>query len=400
MKNLLLILATICFSVTSPLYAQKINWDKIKGVKARSIGPAGMSGRITSIDVDLSNDHRIIAGAASGGVWLSESGGIDWKPIFDDAPLQAIGSVKINQSNPSEIWVGTGEGNPRNSLNQGGGIYKTIDGGKSWKLMGLEKTKSIHRIIIHKDDPQTVYAGASGSTWGKNKERGVYRTRDGGKTWKNILYVNDGVGVADMVADPTNPNKMLVAMWEHGRKPWTFNSGGPGSGLYLTYDGGDTWKKITAKDGLPKGDLGRIGIAIAPSKPNVIYALVEAKVNGLYKSTDGGEKWSLVSTKNIGNRPFYYSELYVDPLNENRIWNVFTYVSRSEDGGKTFKTLLDYGKGVHPDHHAFWIHPTNPNYMIDGNDGGLNISRDRGENWRFVTNIPVGQFYHINSDMD
>jgi len=399
MKNLLLILAAITFAATSPLSAQKINWDQIKGVKARSIGPAGMSGRVTCIDVDLSNDHRIFIGAASGGVWKSESGGIDWEPIFDDMPLQAIGSIKINQSNPDEIWVGTGEGNPRNSLNQGGGIYKTIDGGKTWKMMGLEKTKSIHRIVIHKDNPNIVYAGASGSTWGKNSERGVYRTKDGGKTWDKILYVNDGVGVADMVVDPTNPNKMLVAMWEHGRKPWTFNSGGPGSGMYLTYDGGDTWKKITANEGLPKGDLGRIGIAIAPSKPNVIYALVEAKVNGLYKSTDGGEKWSLVSTKNIGNRPFYYSELYVDPLNENRIWNVFTYVSRSEDGGKTFKTLLDYAKGVHPDHHAFWIHPTNPNYMIDGNDGGVNISRDRGENWRFITNIPVGQFYHINYDM-
>jgi len=400
MKKLLLLFAALSVAALIPLTAQKIDWDDIKGVKARSIGPAGMSGRITSIDVDLSNDHRIIAGAASGGLWLSESGGIDWKPIFDDAPLQAIGSVKINQANPSEIWVGTGEGNPRNSLNQGGGIYKTIDGGKNWKLMGLEKTKSIHRIIIHKDNPNVVYAGASGSTWGKNKERGVYRTKDGGKTWDNILYVNDGVGVADMVADPTNPNKILVAMWEHGRKPWTFNSGGPGSGLYLTYDGGDTWKKITAKEGLPKGDLGRIGIAIAPSKPNVIYALVEAKVNGLYKSVDGGEKWSLVSTKNIGGRPFYYSEIYVDPLNENRIWNIHTYVDRSEDGGKTFKQLLDYAKGVHPDHHAFWIHPTNPHYMIDGNDGGLNISRDRGENWRFVTNIPVGQFYHINYDMD
>jgi len=207
-------------------------------------------------------------------------------------------------------------------------------------------------------------------------------------------------GVADMVMDPTNPNKLVVAMWEHRRTPWDFVSGGKGSGLYLTYDAGETWKKITEKEGMPKGELGRMGIAIAPSMPNLIYALVEAKENGLYVSEDGGENWSLVSKKNIGNRPFYYAELYVDPQNENRIYNLWSYVSRSEDGGKTFETIMDYGNDIHPDHHAFWIDPSDPSYLIDGNDGGLTISRDRGESWQFVNNLPIGQFYHVNVDDD
>ncbi len=390
---------SLFFAFTSIGFGQ-FKVDDFKAMKFRNIGPAGMSGRITAIDVDLSNPHRIFAGAASGGVWLSENGGTSWTPIFDEQSSLAIGSIKINQKNPSEIWVGTGEGNPRNSLNTGNGIYKSIDGGKTWKKMGLENTKTIHRIIIHRDNSDIVYAASLGSPWGSNVDRGIFKTIDGGKTWKKILYVNDLTGAADMITDPTNPNKLIVAMWEHKREPWFFNSGGKGSGLHISYDGGDTFTKITDEDGLPKGDLGRIGLAIAPSKPNIIYALVEAKENGLYKSTDGGKKWVLVSTKNIGDRPFYYSELYVDHKNENRIFNIFTYVTMSEDGGKTFRNIADYGNDVHPDHHAFWIHPEDTNYLIDGNDGGLNISRDGGANWYFAGNIPVGQFYHVNVDKD
>ena len=266
--------------------------------------------------------------------------------------------------------------------------------------MGLEKTRVIHRIVIDPFDPNTVYVGATGSAWGPSETRGVFKTNDGGKSWDKVLYVNEHTGVADMVIDPGNHKKLLVAMWHHRRTPWDFKSGGAGSGLYLTFDGGENWKKLTDKEGLPKGELGRIGVAFAQNKPNIVYALVEAKKNGFYKSTDGGSNWSLVSTKNIGNRPFYYSEIYVDPSNENRIWNLWTFVSKSEDAGRTFEVILDYGKGVHPDHHAFWQSPDDPNYLIDGNDGGLNISRDGGQNWRFVTNIPAGQFYHVNIDMD
>jgi photosystem II stability/assembly factor-like uncharacterized protein len=378
----------------------QINVEHFKELKIRNIGPAGMSGRITAIDVDLSNTNRIFAGSASGGVWLSENGGISWNPVFDKEATLAIGSVKINQKNPSEIWVGTGEGNPRNSMNTGMGIYKSIDGGVTWKNMGLKETKTLHRIIIHRDDRNTVFAAAMGSPWGTGSERGIYKTTDGGKTWRNVLFVNEFTGAADLVVDPTNPNKMLASMWEYKREPWNFTSGGKGSGLYITYDAGESWTKITSSEGLPEGELGRIGIAIASGKPNVIYALVEAKENGLYVSKDGGKKWKLVSSKNIGDRPFYYSEIYVDPKNENRVYNIYTFVSVSDDGGNTFRNLADYGNNIHPDHHAFWIHPEQPEFLIDGNDGGLNISRDYGASWQFAGNIPVGQFYHINVDND
>ncbi len=378
--------------------AAKLDLEQMKSLKFRNIGPAGMSGRVTAIDVDLSNDNRIYIGSASGGVWLSENGGISWKPMFDEQNTLAIGSIKINQKNPSEIWVGTGEGNPRNSLNTGNGIYKSLDGGKTWKNMGLKNTKTIHRIVINELNPDIVYAACLGSPWGKSEDRGVFRTKDGGKTWEKILYVNDLTGAADMVVDPKNPNKIIVAMWEHLRQAWTFNSGGKGSGMYVTTDGGDNWKRIT--EGLPTGDLGRIGLAIAPSRTNIVYALVEAKENGLYKSTDGGMKWSLVTKDNIGGRPFYYHELYVDPVNENRIYNLHTYVTLSEDGGKTFRDIMDYATDVHPDHHAWWIHPNKPEYLINGNDGGMAISRDRAESWTFVNNLPLGQFYHVNVDND
>jgi len=399
MKRKFILVLVACFLCTI-LPAQKIDVKKLKGMKVRSIGPAGMSGRVTSIDVVNSDPSIIYVGTASGGLWKSESGGIRWKPIFDKQPVQSIGAVAVCQGNPDVIWAGTGEGNPRNSHTSGAGIYKSIDGGKSWELKGLKKTKTIHRIIINKDNPDIVYAACLGSAWGPNTERGVYRTKDGGKTWKKILYNNDQTGAADLVVDPSNPNKLIAAMWEYNRKPWFFTSGGKGSGLYVTFDGGDTWKQRTDKEGLPKGELGRIGLAIAPSMPKVVYALVEAEKLTLYRSNDGGFNFHKVSDKKVGNRPFYYADIYVDPQNENRIYNLWSYTSLSTDGGKTFKNILDYRKGVHPDHHAFWIHPDDPKYIIDGNDGGLNISRDRGENWRFVENLPLGQFYHINIDND
>ena len=397
-------LTFLVFFIASTLSAQQLDMEKLKGMKPRAIGPAGMSGRITAIDVVNNQPDIIYIGAASGGVWKSESGGIDWKPIFDKQAVASIGAIAIQQSNPDVIWAGTGEGNPRNSLNGGYGIYKSLDAGTTWQLMGLEKTRNIHRIIIDKNNPNTIYVAAIGSPWGEHPERGVFKTIDGGKTWKNILFVNNKTGAADLVVDPSNPNKLIAAMWEHRRKPWTFNSGGKGSGLHITYDGGEHWKKLSDKDGLPEGDLGRIGIAIAPSNPKIVYALIEAKKNALYKSEDGGIKWKKINDKKgIGNRPFYYSDIFVDTKNENRLYSVFTYINVSDDGGKSFKQLMpayNTNVGVHPDHHAWWIHPENPSFMIDGNDGGLNITRDKGKTWRFVENLPVGQFYHINFDME
>jgi len=265
------------------LNAQQFDIELAGDMKPRNIGPGGMSGRVTAIDVVHSDPDVIYVGTASGGLWKSSSGGIDWKPVFDHQPTASIGAVAIQQSNPSVVWVGTGEGNPRNSLNGGFGVYRSLDGGRSWQSMGLEETRHIHRIIIHPDNPDIVYVGAIGSPWGEHAERGVYKTTDGGITWRKILFVNDCTGVADMVMDPSNPNKLIVAMWEHKRDPWFFKSGGPGSGLYVTYDGGKTWQERTDKDGLPKGELGRMGIAIARSQPDVIYALIESKKNALYK---------------------------------------------------------------------------------------------------------------------
>ncbi len=398
MKKLLLFL--MFNGLLLPALAQKLDMEKLKGMTPRAIGPAGMSGRITAIDAVVSNPDIIYAGAASGGVWLSTSGGVTWEPIFDKESTLSIGAIAIQQDNPSVVWVGTGEGNPRNSLNGGDGLYKTLDGGKTWKKVGLDKTRHIHRIIIDPKNPNTVYVGAIGSPWGEHPERGVYKTTDGGASWERILFVDNKTGCAELVMDPSNPNKLFANMWEHRRHPWTFNSGGPSSGLYVTYDGGKNWKKLSSKDGLPDGDLGRMGLAIARSKPSVVYALIESKKNALYRSEDGDEKWTMVNDKGeIGDRPFYYYEIYVDPKNENRLYTIFSRVNISEDGGKSFRELLPY-YGVHPDHHAWWIHPENPSLIINGNDGGLNISRDMGKTWIFADNITVGQFYHINVDMD
>ncbi|MBV6646096.1 MAG: hypothetical protein KI790_11645 [Cyclobacteriaceae bacterium] len=376
--------------------------DLLENLKPRSIGPAGMAGRVTAIDVVIADPDVMYVGTASGGLWKSESGGIKWTPIFEKEITASIGAVAIQQSNPSVIWVGTGEGNPRNSLNGGNGIYRSLDAGKSWTKMGLDKTRHIHRIVIDPTAPNTIYVGAIGSPWGAHPERGVYKTTDGGVTWRKVLSSNNRSGVADLVMDPFNPNKLIAALWEHNRTPWFFKSGGEGSGLHITHDGGETWKKLTDEDGLPKGELGRIGIAIARSNPKIVYALIESKDNALYRSEDGGFNWKMINTgDDIGNRPFYYSDIYVDPSNENRVFSIFTYVNVSEDGGKSFKQLMpayNTTRGVHPDHHAWWIHPENPDFMIDGNDGGLNITRDRGKSWRFVQNIPVAQFYHITVD--
>ena len=388
--------------LSSSVISQEFSMDLVKNMKPRNIGPGGMSGRVTAIDVVLKNPDIIYTGTASGGVWKSTSGGTKWEPIFDQEVTASIGALAIQQSNPSVVWVGTGEGNPRNSLNGGYGIFKSLDAGKTWKSMGLEKTRHIHRIVIDPTNPNIVYVGAIGSPWGEHKERGIYKTIDGGKTWKQILFNNIKTGAADLVMDPSNPNKLIAAMWEHKRDPWFFKSGGKGSGLYITHDGGDTWKKITEKEGFPKGELGRIGVAISRSNPDVVYALVESKKNALYKSEDGGFTWKKINEKRgIGNRPFYYSEIYVDPQNENRIYTIFTYVNVSKDGGKNFEQLMPaYGvsNGIHPDHHAWWMHPRDGSFMIDGNDGGLNISYDQGKTWRFIGNLPVAQFYHINID--
>jgi photosystem II stability/assembly factor-like uncharacterized protein len=372
--------------------------DHFKNMNMRSIGPAVMSGRVTAIDVDPLNENIMYVGTASGGLWKSESAGMTWSPLFDEQEILGIGAVCIDPGNHDVIWAGTGEGNPRNSQTSGAGIFKSQDAGKTWTKSGLEKTWTIHRVIVDPRNSQRVFAGAHGSAWTPNNDRGVYRTDDGGVSWKQILFINDTTGCADLVMDPANPNRLLAAMYQYERKPYHFTSGGKGSGLHITVDGGNTWTKLTDKHGLPEGEWGRIGLAFAPGNSKIVYALIECAKTALYKSTDGGLTWNLVTDKGVGDRPFYYHELYVDPSNENHLIYLHSTVSESIDGGKTWTTLLPY-YGVHPDHHAFWWSAQNHAFMIEGNDGGLNISRDGGRNWTFVNNLPLGQFYHVDIDM-
>ncbi|MBN2346418.1 MAG: hypothetical protein JXO51_08490 [Candidatus Aminicenantes bacterium] len=356
-----------------------------------------MSGRVAVIESVASQPNVIYVGAATGGVWKSTNGGVSWEPVFDEQDTASIGAIAVCPSEPSIVWAGTGEGNPRNSAGVGRGVYKSLDGGKTWRKVGLEKTEHIVRIVLHPRDPDIAYVAAQGATWGESNERGVYRTTDGGRTWSRVLYVDARTGAADLAMAPDNPHRLLAAMWEHRRWPWFFRSGGPGSGLYTSSDGGDTWKKLTPKEGLPEGELGRCGVAFAPSRPNMAYALVEAKRSVLLRSDDGGATWKTVNSQaNVSGRPFYYADLRINPRNENIVYSLQTWLRVSEDGGRTFRSLARWGQS-HSDYHAMWIDPDGERLLV-GNDGGLVISHDRGRTWRFVPNLPLAQYYHIAVD--
>jgi photosystem II stability/assembly factor-like uncharacterized protein len=386
--------------VAATLTRAQVDPDLLAGMKARAIGPASMSGRVAAIDALESNPNIVYVGAATGGVWKSVDGALSFTPLFDDQPVAAIGAVSVFQANPDIVWVGTGEGNPRNSMSVGNGVYKSLDGGTTWKHLGLEQTERIHRIILHPKNPDVAWVAAMGRAWGQNPERGVFKTTDGGKTWAKVLYGDPRTGAADLIIDPSNPDKLFAAMWEYQRWPWFFNSGGPGSGLFVTHDGGANWKRLTEEDGMPKGILGRIGLAIARSNPQIVYALVEAGTSALLRSDDGGKKWTAVNTDPAtANRPFYYADIRVDPKDPNRVYNLFSLISLSTDGGRTFKTLVPFAK-IHPDYHAMWIDPNDPTRIYAGNDGGVAESRDRGESWRFVSTLPLAQYYHIAVDDD
>ncbi len=378
--------------------------DLLKGLSARSLGPAAVSGRISAIDALHSNPNHIVIGAATGGVWISENGGLTWRPVFDDESVASIGALAINQDNPDIIWVGTGEGNTRNSTSIGAGLFKSIDGGDTWNRVGLEHSERINRIALHPDNPDIVYVAALGTLWGENTERGIYRTSDGGQSWKQILFVDNKTGGTDIKIDPFNPEKIYASMWQHRRWPYYFKSGGPGSGLYISWDGGENWTRKTQDDGLPEGELGRITISPSPAEKDRIYALVEAEKSAMLRSDDGGEHWVRTNDEfDIAIRPFYYTEIAADPENADRVYNIFTRLSVSIDGGKNFElnpgiNCCDASNTVHIDNHAFWINPGDPKHLIIGNDGGIAISRDRGDTWRYVRNLPLSQFYHIAVD--
>jgi photosystem II stability/assembly factor-like uncharacterized protein len=401
------LLAVVCL----PLFtlAAQIDAAALGRLQPRNIGPAGMSGRVAAIAAVGADARTVYVGSATGGLWKSTNGGLSFTPLSDSLRTSSIGAVAVFAGNPDIVWLGTGEGNPRNSAGVGYGLYKSLDGGRTWTHLGLEQTEHIHRILLHPTDPDIAYVCAMGTFWGENPERGVFKTTDGGRTWTHVLAVSPKTSCGDLVMDPINFNKLFAAMWEFRRWPWFMRSGGPSSGLYLTMDGGAQWTRLTDANGLPQGDLGRIGLAIARGNPNVVYALVEATRSELIRSDDGGRTWRTVNdTVGIANRPFYYADIRVDPTNENRVYNMYSGLTVSEDAGRTWRSLMGAGgaagggpgAGIHGDHHALWIEPTRGEIMIDGNDGGVAVSHDKGRTWRFVENLPLAQYYHINVDME
>jgi photosystem II stability/assembly factor-like uncharacterized protein len=370
--------------------------DKFKALEFREIGPAVMGGRIDDFAVVESNPNIVFVGVASGGVWKTTNNGTTWEPVFDKEAVSTIGDIAIAPSDPSVVWVGSGEPNNRQSSSWGDGAYKSLDGGKTWQRMGLAATHHIGRIVIHPRNPDVVYVAALGHLWGANPERGVYKTSDGGKTWAQVLKINEDTGVSDIAMDPQSPDILYAAAYERRRTPYGFSGGGPDGGIYKTTDGGATWKRLTK--GLPyenaAGDVGRIGLDIYRKDPNIVYALVQHEKGGTYRSEDKGETWKKMGDTNP--RPSYYSQIRIDPNNDLRIWELGAQMFYSEDGGKKFAT--DRVKGIHGDFHAMWIDPADSSRMIAGSDGGIHWSYDAGRTWDFVNTIAIGQFYEIGLD--
>lgn len=390
------LLASLCFPNTTlaqtPLKGKSLFGD----MRARQIGPAVTSGRISDLDVLNSDPQIMYVGAAGGGVWKSTTAGATFRPVFDEH-TQSIGKITIDQKNPKTVWVGTGETWVRNSVSVGTGIYKTTDGGRTWKNMGLENSERIADIIIHPENSDVVFVAVLGPLWNASEERGFYKTSDGGKTWEKLFYIDENTGFADLDIDPKNPDILYATTWQFRRRPDFFNSGGPGSAVYKSTDGGKTWNKI--QNGLPKGNLGRMAISVAPSNGEVIYLSVECEKEeekGMYLSTDAGASWKLISSA-FGTkvRPFYFSRVVTDPKNDSIVYKCGLNLIISEDRAERFRTV---SSGVHSDIHAVWVDPNNTKHVIIGTDGGVYESFDRGYTFKMFMNLPVAQFYHISVD--
>lgn len=376
--------------------------SELGGLSWRAIGPAMFAGRVADVAGVPGNPDILYVGAASSGLYKSTNGGITFEPVFETGHTLSIGAIAVQPDRPDEVYVGTGEGAVRNSISFGDGIYKTTDGGRTWQHLGLKDSERFSRIAIHPANPQVVLAAAMGHAFGPNQERGVFRTTDGAATWQRTLFVNDTTGASDVAIDPQDPNIVYAGMYDYVRQPWFFRGGGPGSGLYRSSDGGATWKKLTdptLKNGLPGSKLiGRIGVSIHRNDPRIVYALIEAQEEGvLWRSDDRGQTWTVVSReRRINNRPFYYTQVRADPVDPNRVYTLAGSFSVSTDGGRTFGPS---GGRMFGDHHALWVDPTNPKRLICGTDGGFFISNDYGRNWDFVNNMPMAQPYHVGLDM-
>ena len=371
----------------------------LEGLRARSIGPAVAGGRIHEIEALGSDPSTIYVATASGGIWKTTNKGITWTPIFDKQGTSTFGDVAIAPSNPQVVYAGTGEQNQRQSSSWGDGVYRSTDGGSTWTHVGLTNTRHIGKIQVHPTNPDVAYVAALGNLWAPSTDRGVFKTTDGGRTWEKVLYVDTLTGAVDVAMHPADPNTLFAATYQRLRQPWGFNGGGPGSGIHKTTDGGRTWRRIT--NGLPPGEKGRIGLAISRSNPRVLNAIIEAPSawEGVYRSEDGGETWSKMSSLNP--RPSYYSKIFIDPLNDERVY-VMSGSHRSEDGGRTwseFGSAPTYDVGVHGDHQALWIDPNDTRHLYLGNDGGLYETWDRGLYFRKLDKLAIAQFYAIGVDM-
>ncbi|MBL8181737.1 MAG: hypothetical protein JNL64_08960 [Blastocatellia bacterium] len=381
--------------------------DAISTLRFREIGPAVMGGRINDIEVEPNDTRVIYAATASGGIIKSVNGGTSWTTVFDKETLSSIGDVAISPSNPSIVWAGTGEANNRQSSSWGNGVYKSMDAGKTWKNMGLPNSYAIPRVVIHPKNPDIVYVAVLGNLWGPNPERGVFRTTDGGKTWSHVLKVNDDTGATELAIDPESPNILYAAMYQRRRTVFGFNGSGEHSALYKSNDGGETWTKITkgmpydttnAPSPRPEAllETGRISIAVYPRDTNIVYVTIEHANGGVFRSNDKGETWSRVAEIAAVPRPMYFSKLKIDPNNDQRLWLAGVAMQYSEDGGRTWTG--SFSRAPHADTHGIWINPNDSNHIIQGNDGGVNISYDRGRTWDYSNTVPLGQFYEIGAD--
>jgi photosystem II stability/assembly factor-like uncharacterized protein len=387
------IIAFIFTVYTATSFAQ-ISSATFGMMKARQLGPAVTGGRITAIEGVNSEPRTLYIGTAGGGVWKTTNAGVSFEPIFDKY-CQSIGAIAIDQQHPKTVYAGTGESNMRNTVSIGDGLFKTTDGGENWvRISGFDSTEHISKIIVNPKNSDIVYVSCPGPLWSDSKNRGLYKSTDGGKTFAKILYINEKTGCADVIMDPINPETIYASTWEFRRLPYSFNSGGNGSGMYKSIDGGKTWNEMTA--GLPKKPFGRAALALAPSEPNKLIAIVEAEKTGLYISNDAGANWKQQSAiVNVVSRPFYFSCLVVDPKDAKRVYRPGFGFSYSDDGGNSF---ADGGGSVHSDHHALWINPQYTNQMYLGTDGGVYMSTDRGASWILLASLPVPQFYHVAID--